>query len=63
MAGLYAPPPADTDTVLYVGRDPDALRTYFDDVRTVGDIGDDMHAYLLTGHSGHGLTSGRGSAR
>jgi len=35
--------------VLYVGRDPDVLRTYFDDVRTVGDIGDDMHAYLLTG--------------
>jgi len=35
--------------VLYVGRDPGTLRIYFDDVRTVGDIGDDMHAYLLTG--------------
>ena len=42
-------PPAGDDTVLYVGRDPGALRTYFADVRTVGDIGDDMHAYLLTG--------------
>lgn len=30
-------------------RDPGALRPYFADVRTVGDIGEDMHAYLLTG--------------
>jgi hypothetical protein len=45
----YFPPPAGDDTVLYVGRDPGALRTYFADVRTVGDVGDDMHAYLLTG--------------
>ncbi len=35
--------------MLYVGRDPGALRTSFADVRTVGDVGDDMHAYLLTG--------------
>jgi hypothetical protein len=47
--GYFAPPPADHDVVLYVGSDPDALRPYFSDVRTVADIGDDMHAYLLTG--------------
>ena len=47
--GYFPPPPADHDTVLYVGRDPDALRSRFADVRTVGDIGEDMHAYLLTG--------------
>ncbi|HYP95804.1 MAG TPA: hypothetical protein VER34_22410 [Mycobacterium sp.] len=35
--------------MLYVGRVPGAPRTYFADVRTVGDVGDDMHAYLLTG--------------
>jgi hypothetical protein len=35
--------------VLYVGRDPGAGRTHFADVRTVSDVGDDMHAYLLTG--------------
>ena len=43
------PPPADHDTVLYVGRDPGALRAHFADASTVGDIGEDMHAYLLTG--------------
>jgi hypothetical protein len=47
--GYFPPPPADHDTVLYVGRDPDALRSRFADVRTVGDIGEDMHWYLLTG--------------
>jgi hypothetical protein len=47
--GYFAPPPADHDVVLYVGSDPDALRPHFSDVRTVADIGDDMHAYLLTG--------------
>ena len=47
--GYFPPPPAGDDTVLYVGRDPGALRTYFADVRTVGDVGDDMRAYLLTG--------------
>ena len=45
----YFPPPAGDDTVLYVGRDPGAGRTHFADVRTVSDVGDDMHAYLLTG--------------
>jgi hypothetical protein len=47
--GYFPPPPADHDTLLYIGRDPGALRPYFADVRTVGDIGDDMRAYLLTG--------------
>jgi 4-amino-4-deoxy-L-arabinose transferase-like glycosyltransferase len=47
--GYFPPPPADHDAVLYVGRDPGALRSHFADVRTVGDIGEDMHAYLLTG--------------
>jgi hypothetical protein len=47
--GYFPPPPADHDTLLYIGRDPGVLRSYFSDVRTVGDIGDDMHAYLLTG--------------
>jgi hypothetical protein len=35
--------------VLYVGPDADHLRPHFADVRAVGDIGDDMHVYLLTG--------------
>lgn len=47
--GYFPPPPDDRDSVLYIGRDPGALSRYFADVRTVGEIGDDMHAYLLTG--------------
>lgn len=47
--GYFAPPPDDHDVVLYVGSGPDALRPYFADVRQVTDIGDDMHAYLLSG--------------
>jgi hypothetical protein len=47
--GYFPPPPADHDALLYVGRDPDVLRPYFAEVRTVGDVGDDMHTYLLTG--------------
>jgi len=47
--GYFPPPPNNRDRVLYVGRDASALSPYFSDVRTVGDIGDDMHAYLLTG--------------
>ena len=35
--------------MLYVGRDPGPLRTYFDTSRQVADIGEDMRAYLLTG--------------
>jgi hypothetical protein len=35
--------------VLYVGRRPDQLRPYFNDARRAGDIGEDMHAFVLTG--------------
>ena len=47
--GYFPPPPADRDVVLYVGRRPDRLRPYFNDGRRVGDIGEDMHAFVLTG--------------
>jgi hypothetical protein len=47
--GYFPPPPADHDTVLYIGRDPAALGSHFSDMRTVGDVGEAMHAYLLTG--------------
>ncbi len=47
--GYFPPPPDDRDTALFIGRDPDDLRPYFADVREIGDVGDDMHAYLLTG--------------
>ena len=47
--GYFPPPPTDHDTLLYIGRDPGPLRSYFSYVRTVGDVGEDMHAYLLTG--------------
>ena len=47
--GYFPPPPAGCDTVLYVGADADQVRPYFTDVRAVGDIGEDLDAYLLTG--------------
>ena len=47
--GYFPPPPDDRDTALFIGRDPDDLRPYFADVREIGDVGDDMHAYMLTG--------------
>lgn len=47
--GYFPPPPADHDTVLYVGREPGQLRPYFTGVRAVSDVEDDMHVYLLTG--------------
>jgi hypothetical protein len=47
--GYFPPPPADHDSVLYIGREPGALGAYFADMRRVGDIDEDMHAYLLTG--------------
>jgi hypothetical protein len=47
--GYFAPPPVKRDVVLYVGSAPDALRPYFGDSRQIADIGDGMHAYLLTG--------------
>lgn len=47
--GYFPPPPADTDAALYVGGDADDIRPYFTDVRRVGDVGEDMGVYLLTG--------------
>ncbi|MGV0795258.1 glycosyltransferase family 39 protein [Mycolicibacterium sp. XJ1819] len=47
--GYFHPPPADRDTALFIGGDPGDLRPYFTEVRTVGEVGDDMHAYLMTG--------------
>jgi 4-amino-4-deoxy-L-arabinose transferase-like glycosyltransferase len=47
--GYFPSPPDSRDNVLYVGRDADELSPYFAEVRVVADIGDDMHAYLLTG--------------
>jgi hypothetical protein len=47
--GYFPSPPTDHDTLLYIGRDPGAVRSYFADVQTVGDVGEDMDAYLLTG--------------
>lgn len=47
--GYFPPPPAEYDTVLYVGGDAEAVVPYFADVRALGAIGDDMRAYLLTG--------------
>jgi hypothetical protein len=48
-ASPHVSTPADHDSVLYVRRDPGALGAYFADMRKVGDVGEDMHAYLLTG--------------
>jgi hypothetical protein len=47
--GYFAPPKAELDTMLYVGRDPGPLLSYFDTSRKIADIGEDMDAYLLTG--------------
>ncbi|MDT5327284.1 MAG: hypothetical protein QOF25_4436 [Mycobacterium sp.] len=47
--GYFPPPPADHDVVLYVGREPEGLRPYFSDARRVADVGEDMHAFVLTG--------------
>ncbi len=47
--GYFAPPSAETDAVLFVGRDPAMLARYFDTTRQIADIADDMRAYLLTG--------------
>jgi len=47
--GYFPPPPDDRDSALFIGRDPDAFRPYFATVRGIGDVGDDMHVYLLTG--------------
>lgn len=46
--GYFPPPPEDRDTALYIGREPDVLRPFFADIRVVGDVGDEMRAYLMT---------------
>jgi Dolichyl-phosphate-mannose-protein mannosyltransferase len=47
--GYFPPPPADRDTALFIGRDPAAFHPYFAEVRDVGDVGEDMDAFLMTG--------------
>ena len=47
--GYFPSPPADHDTVVYVGRDDGALRPHFATSTRVGDVGDDMHVYVLEG--------------
>jgi Dolichyl-phosphate-mannose-protein mannosyltransferase len=47
--GYFEAPPDDDNTALFIGRDPGALREHFALVRAVGEISEDMHAYLLTG--------------
>jgi 4-amino-4-deoxy-L-arabinose transferase-like glycosyltransferase len=49
--GYFAPPRPELDDMLYVGRDPGSLRVYFDTSRQIADIGEDMHAFILTGRS------------
>nr|CRL72282.1 glycosyl transferase [Mycolicibacterium malmesburyense] len=46
--GYFPPPSEDCDTALFVGREPDVLRPYFADARVVGEVGDEMRAYLMT---------------
>ncbi|MHA6617417.1 glycosyltransferase family 39 protein [Pseudonocardia sp. DLS-67] len=47
--GWFPAPAEDDDTVLFVGRDPEAMRPYFSDVRMVADGGEDASVWLLTG--------------
>ena len=47
--GYFAPPPADRDTRPLRRARPRHFAPYFDSAREVAAIGEDMHAYLLTG--------------
>jgi hypothetical protein len=47
--GYFPTPPEVSDTALYVGRDTDEITRYFADARRVGDVGEDIGVYLLTG--------------
>ncbi|RAV11622.1 glycosyl transferase family 39 [Mycolicibacterium sp. GF69] len=47
--GYFRPPSEDRDSALYIGSEPGELRGYFTDVRAVGEIGDEMRVYLMTG--------------
>jgi Dolichyl-phosphate-mannose-protein mannosyltransferase len=46
--GWFPPPHEDDGTVLFVGRDPEALRPYFSDVRLLAD-GQDASVWLCSG--------------
>jgi 4-amino-4-deoxy-L-arabinose transferase-like glycosyltransferase len=48
--GYFAPPAESVDTVLYVGRNPDAVRGYFGSAEKVGTVNDDLDIYLLSKH-------------
>jgi ABC-type Co2+ transport system permease subunit len=47
--GYFTPPRPELDSMLYVGRDPAPLRVYFDTSRQIADVGEDLHAFVLTG--------------
>ncbi|MDT5006423.1 MAG: hypothetical protein QOJ24_3599 [Mycobacterium sp.] len=47
--GYFTAPRPELDSVLYIGRDAASLRDYFDTSRQIADIGEDMHAFVLTG--------------
>jgi 4-amino-4-deoxy-L-arabinose transferase-like glycosyltransferase len=47
--GYFAPPRDGDNTVIFVGRDDDAMRPYFTTSTRVGEAGDDMHVFLLEG--------------
>ncbi|MGV0645355.1 glycosyltransferase family 39 protein [Mycolicibacterium sp. XJ2546] len=47
--GYFPPPPAEYDTVLYVGSDDEDIASHFAQSRPIAEVGDDMQAYLLTG--------------
>jgi 4-amino-4-deoxy-L-arabinose transferase-like glycosyltransferase len=47
--GYFTAPRPELDSMLYIGRDAASLRDYFDTSRQIADIGEDMHAFVLTG--------------
>jgi len=47
--GYFPAPRPEFDSVLYIGRDAASLRDYFDTSRQIADIGEDLHAFVLTG--------------
>ena len=49
--GYFEPPPAEQDSMLFVGSDPTRWRPYFGETREVGVVTGDIKAWLLTGRS------------
>ena len=49
--GYLEPPPETQDDALYVGAEPGVLGAYFRTVRQVGQAGDDIPIWLLTGRN------------